>query len=84
MALINQDLMYFVFPGRTLIMLMAIAAASPSSRSERVYSNMRLHSHQLVGGFKVSTHLKHMLVKLDHFPMDRGEKKKTPPDQALY
>ena len=35
-------------------MLMAIAAASPSSRSERVYSNRRLHSHQLVAGFNPS------------------------------
>ena len=25
----------------------------------------------------VSTHLKHMLVKLDHFPKDRGENNKS-------
>ena len=33
----------------------------------------------------VSTHLKHMLVKLDHFPRDRGENTKylKPPPRSL-
>ena len=38
----------------------------------------------LVGGW--TTHLQNMLVKLDHFPMDRGENKKylKPPPRWVY
>ena len=46
-----------------------------------------LKIENLLNYLMVSTHLKNMLVKLDHFPKDRDENKrhlKTPPSISTY